>query len=199
MPSQRNIKQLAALKEKLEKAASGVFVDHTGLKVSDQQDLRGKLKGVDGDFLVAKNTLLSLAFQTMTNDELRMNNGKSKHSTFDIRHSKFLSGPTSLVLSYQDEILPIKVLAQFSKDHEKPVIKGGFLGGKPLTGEEVLRISQLPSKEELLSQLVRQMQAPMVGLVNVLNGTMEKLVWALVNIEDQKSKIKDTNEKPKIN
>lgn len=165
MPSQRNIQQLAVLKEKLEKAASGVFVDHSGLKVSDQQVLRAKLREVDGDFLVAKNTLLSLALEQIHNAQRTTHNA--------------LSGPTSLVLSYQDEILPIKILAEFSKAHEKPTIKAGFLGEKPLTKEEVLMLANLPGKDELIGMLMARLQSPAYGLVNVLSGNIRKLVYAL--------------------
>ena len=157
MPSQRNVQQLADLKVKVSGAKSMIFADHSGMSVVEQQDLRAKLKAVGGELMVAKNTLLKLA----------------------LGQKELFQGPTSIVIARDDEILPIKVLAEFAKGHEKPTIKAGFLGEKSLSVAEIVQLAQLPGKEELLGQLLRQMQAPAVGLVRVLNGTMEKLVWAL--------------------
>lgn len=172
MPSQRNVDQLKVLQEKFSRAKSVVFVDHNGMSVADMQVLRAGVRDAGGEVTVAKNTLLKRMLQKqMPNDELRMTNGDA--------HSAFLHGPTSILFSYQDEILPIKVLAKFSADHEKPVIKAGFLGEKPLTKEEVIELSKLPGFNELIVKLMGTMQGPMYGLVSVLQGNARKLVWIL--------------------
>ena len=61
--------------------------------------------------IIAKNTLLRLALKAENNE--------------------LMIGPTAVLLAYQDEVLPIKVLAEFAKANEKPIIKGGLLGDTP--------------------------------------------------------------------
>lgn len=158
MPSQRNIQQLEALKDKLSRAKSIVLSDHSGMDVSSQQKLRTLAKEAGGEFLVTKNTLLGLALGQSTN-------------TFD--------GPTSVLCSYQDELSPLKILVKFSEEHEKPIIKAGFLGKMPLSVDEIRQLSSLPGFSELVAQLVGTLQGPMYGLRNVLAGNMKKLILVL--------------------
>lgn len=177
MPSQRNIQQLFELKDKVARAKSIVFADYSGLNVAEQSDLRNKTSAVGGELTVAKNTLLKLALQErMTNVELKMMND---NSAFKIHNSEFLQGPTAVLFSYQDEILPLKILVEFGKNRDKPKVKGGMLGDKSLTVDEILELAELPSKPELLVRLMRQIQGPMYGLVRVLEGNIQKLVYVL--------------------
>lgn len=158
MPSQRNVQQLGDLKDKLTRAKSVVFADHSGMSVAQQQELRKGVLDAGGEVTVAKNTLLKLALGQET---------------------PVLAGPTSVLFSYQDEVLPIKVLATFSQNNDKPVIKAGLLGDKPLTADQVKALSQLPGMDELLVKLMGQMQGPVYGMLNVLQGNIRKLVYAL--------------------
>ncbi len=177
MPSKRNIQQLADLKDRVSKAKSVVFTDNSGLNALGQSQLREKVVAAGGEMVIAKNTLFSLTFQDrMTNDELRM---KNDHSTFNIQHSTFLTGPTAVLFAYQDEVLPIKVLAEFAKANERPIIKGGLLGNSPLSAEQVMELAKLPGKLELLVKLMQQIQGPAYGLVRTLNGNVQKLVYVL--------------------
>ena len=158
MPSQRNIQQLADLKDRISKAKSIVFTDNSGLNALGQSQLREKVISAGGELVIAKNTLFSLAFEQ----------GK-----------KELIGPTAVLFAYQDEVLPIKVLAEFAKANEKPIIKGGLLGNTPLSAEQVMELAILPNKLELLVKLMQQIQAPAYGLVRTLNGNVQKLVYVL--------------------
>lgn len=164
MPSQRNINQLAGLKEKLGKARSMVFADYAGLSVGQQTVLRAKVAEAGGEFTVAKNTLLKLALE----------GPRAKGQGL-----RALTGPTAVLFSYQDEILPLKVMMEFAKGAEKPTVKGGFLGNQELTAEEVLELAKLPGKEELIVQLLGRMQSPIYGLRNVMEGNITKLVLVL--------------------
>ena len=182
MPSTRNIQQLADLKDRVAKAKSVVFTDNSGLNASGQAQLREKVIAAGGEMVIAKNTLLSLAFgEKIPNTEYRIPNKKldSPHSEFSIQNSEFLQGPTAVLFAYQDEVLPIKVLAEFTKANEKPIIKGGLLGNSPLSAEQVMELAKLPGKLELLVKLMQQMQAPAYGLVRTLNENIQKLAYVL--------------------
>ena len=159
MPSKRNVQQLTDLKDRVAKAKSVVFTDNSGLNASGQAQLREKVVTAGGEMIIAKNTLLRLALKTENNE--------------------LMVGPTAVLLAYQDEVLPIKILAEFAKTNEKPVIKGGLLGDTPLSAEQVMELAKLPSKLELLVKLMQQIQGPAYGLVRTLNGNMQKLVYVL--------------------
>ena len=93
-------------------------------------------------------------------------------------NKELISGPTAvLFFRYQDEVIPIKVLAEFAKANERPIIKGGLLGNTPLSAQQVMELAKLPSKLELLVKLMQQIQAPAYGLVRTLNGNIQKLVY----------------------
>ena len=159
MPSKRNVQQLTSLKDRVAKAKSVVFTDNSGLNALGQSQLREKVISVGGELVIAKNTLLRLAIQTENNE--------------------LMTGPTAVLFAYQDEVLPIKVLAEFAKTNERPIIKGGLLGNTPLSAEQVMELAKLPGKLELLVKLMQQIQAPAYGLVRTLNGNIQKLVYVL--------------------
>lgn len=127
--------------------------------------------------MVAKNTLLSLALgpgsESGTDDKEQVVNG--------------LQGPTSILFSYQDEMLPLKVLAKFSQEHDKPIIKAGFFGGKPLSADEVKELAMLPGLAELMAQLIRKLQGPMYGFAGVLQGNLRKFICVLNAIKDKRT------------
>ena len=171
MPSQRNINQLSALKDKFSRAKSVVFADHSGMSVPDTQALRQGVKDAGGEMTVAKNTLLKLALEQ---------GPRAKGQGL-----RELAGPTSVLFAYQDEILPIKVLAKFAADHDKPLIKAGLLGSESLTAEQIKELASLPGFNELLVKFMGQMQGPAYGLVGVLQGNIRKLVLVLKAISSK--------------
>src|SRR3972149_194615 len=108
----KNEETVESLVEKFNKAKTVVLTDQSGLSVSLSSELKKKLRAVDAESLVAKNTLFKIASK------------RSGHSIPD----EALEGPTAALFAYGDEISPIKELAAFAKTTEKPKIKVGFLG-----------------------------------------------------------------------
>ncbi|MBU2052134.1 MAG: 50S ribosomal protein L10 [Patescibacteria group bacterium] len=157
MPSEKNITTVNLLKTKLAQAKSIVLSDASGLSVNLQRELRQKVKLAGGELIVIKNTLLKLALGV----------------------KELLPGPTITLLAYEDEIAPIKALAEFAKAHELPKIKAGFLAKEPLSKEQVEMLANLPTKIELLGQTVATLNSPISGLVNVLAGNIRKLIYVL--------------------
>jgi len=168
MPSAKNVAQLQVVEEKVKKAKSVVFTNYEGLTVAQQTKLRAELKASGGEFLVAKNTLISRVFGK---DELK----------------KTLQGQTGVVFSYDDEVGGIKKVVEFAKKAEKPEIKVGFMGGKFLSLDEIKELAKLPSKLELIATLISRLQGPAYGLVNVLNANARNLVYALKALEKKKA------------
>lgn len=166
MPNTQNQAVLAELTEKAARAKSIALIDYSGTTVNDQVELRDKVKSAGGEVRVAKNTLIKLA----------LNQDALKDS---------LEGMTALVFSYEDEVGALKPLVSFHKDNEKLVIKQGVLGDKVLSAAEVIKLSELPGKDQLIATLISRLQGPSYGMVNVLKAGQRNLVQVLRAITEK--------------
>jgi len=173
MPNPKKIAIVSNLKDKIKKAKSLVFVDYKGLTHQQLEELRKNLKD-RGEFEVTKNTLIKIALRP----DLVGTQGKP----LDLD----LAGPTGVLFSYEDEISPLSEMAKFIKKFQLPKIKFGIFGGKIYSETEVIRLSLLPGKEVLLSQVVGGIKTPLNGLVYCLNGNLEKLVVTLEEIRKKR-------------
>lgn len=162
MPSAKILEQkkavVADLAEKLKGAAAGVFVSYEGITVEEDTKLRKELREAGVEYSVVKNTLTRLAAKEAGIEGL----------------DDILNGTTALGISKDDAVAPARVLAKFAKDHKKFVIKSGFMDGKVLSVEEVDAIATLPSREQLLGQLLSVLNGNLSGLARALNAIAEK-------------------------
>jgi len=166
MPNQKNIHQLAELIKELSDSKAVILTEYAGLTVSEQNQLRAEAAKNDSVFVVAKNNLLRLALKE-TNAEL-----------VDTLKA-FLQGPTAVLFSKKDAVAGAKVVMNFAKDHESLKVKSGIMDGKTITQVEITTLSKLPGREELLSRLLAQLQAPAQALVRQLNAPVQNLVYGL--------------------
>lgn len=173
MPSKKNISEVENLATKLEKSKSVVLADYKGLTVAQITKLRNQISDSGAEMKVTKNTLLSLALT------------KAGFPKEEIKDQ--LLGPTATIFSYEDEVAPLKITAEFGKDNQFPSFKAGFLGKTFLSADKVKELSQLPSREVLLAKLVGTLNAPLYGLAVVLQGNLRKLVYVLKAIEKNKN------------
>lgn len=168
MPNSKNTQNLSLIKDKLVQAKSILVVDYTGTTVNEQSEFRRQLKKVGGEFFVTKNTLIGLGFDNKPEVKAALN------------------GMNALILSYDDEVSAVKVTYDFIKDKEKLAVKIGYLDGKFLTAKETKALSKTPSKQELMSMLVRTLNAPATNLVSVLKANIRDLTYVLHAIADKK-------------
>lgn len=171
MANPKNQASVAALRELLADAKTFFVVDYQGLSAGDLGTLRASVREAGGRLLVAKNTLINVVLKEQGIDG------------FDAT----LQGPTALVLIEDDPVAPAKALTDFAKDHPKelPAAKGGLLQGGQVGPEALARIAKLPTRDELLSELVGVLQAPMQQLVGVLEGPQRDLVSVMNNYAEK--------------
>lgn len=169
MPTDKKIETVKELSEKAAKATSIILADYRGLKHKQMEELRRTLKKANGELVVAKNRLLLRALG---------DNAKA------LEHS--LSNSTAALFSFADEVAPLKELVKFFKSANIGKTKAGLLGNRALTDTEVMRLSELPGRKQLLGQLVGQLNAPIQGLHYAASWNMNKLVWALNSIKTKK-------------
>ncbi|MCF8036915.1 MAG: 50S ribosomal protein L10 [Desulfobacteraceae bacterium] len=147
-----------------------ILVDYKGLDVLKINELRTRLRDAGVEFQVVKNTLLTRAAQETDVELIR----------------EHFEGPSAVAMSYEDPVVPAKALCGFAKDNDKLEIKAGVMGGSVLDAEAIKRLSELPSREVLLGQVLGTMNAVPGGLVRALANVPERLLYALQAIKDQK-------------
>ncbi len=152
------------LEEEFAKCNVGILIDYRGLPTPEMTALRRKLQESGNKYRVVKNTLARLAAEKA---------GKSAlGSSFE--------GPMAIALGYGDITTPAKVLADYIRDSKVNLnIKGGFLGDRLLTPEEVTTLATLPSREILLARVIGQMNTPITVLVGTLSNPIRGLIRVL--------------------
>lgn len=158
------------LKDKINSANVLILSDYRGVTVKEITELRKKLHAEDSEFKIIKNTLLQRAFKEAGFSEL----------------DPHLAGPTGLLLGYKDPLAPLKALVTFIKEAEKGEIKAGVIEKALVDAKGLSEIAKLPPKEVLIAKVVGGLKFPLYGLVNVLQGNIRKLVYALNAIVEKK-------------
>ena len=158
--------------ERLTRAKAVFLADFRGMTVDKATTLRNGLRGASVEYKVFKNTLLDRAAQGTDMECL----------------SPYLTGPTSIAITYDDPVSAAKVLSKFAKDPQgKFVLKVGVLSGKLLDVKQIQALAELPSREVLLAKMLGSMQAPATNFVGVLAALPGSLVRVLDAIRVQKS------------
>ena len=156
---------LKELKEKMAKKKAMIFVDFKGLKVKDLSKLRRELKKDDSVFMVAKKTLMKIA--------LEENNIKADPEKME--------GEIALVFGFKDELSSIKTVYNLSKENKNLKVLGGYIESQPelLASEDIILMGQLPSKQELIGQLLGSISAPISNFTYVLQANIKGLIRVL--------------------
>lgn len=162
--------KIEELAGKVERAKTITFADYRGLTAEQIAELRRKIKTQGGEMIVTKNTLVQRAL------------AKHGHKV-DI---KKLEGPTATIFAYEDEIAPIREIAESAKITELPKFKLGFFGRDPLDIAALEQLAKLPGKNVLQGKLVGILVSPIYGIVSVLSANLNNLVYALDQIRIQK-------------
>jgi len=158
------------LEEKFKKQKIAIIADFRGVNVARLTGLRREMKKVGAEFKVAKKTFLRLAF-------------KSAGIEYD---PKELDGEIGVIFGYEDQIAPAKALTKFLKENKTFKVLKGLLDGKFLTAPEVETLAKMPSREQLLGQLVWTLNSPIRGFHTVLSANMRNLAVVLNKIKDKK-------------
>ena len=144
-------------------------VDYRGISVPQAAELRTKLREADATFRVTKNTLSERAADQADAPGLK----------------DFLQGPTAMTFVRGDAAAAAKALADFNRTSGLLTFKGGWMNGAPLTADQVIAISRLPSREVLYGRLVGMVASPLTGLAAGLSNLISGLGRQLQQIADQ--------------
>jgi large subunit ribosomal protein L10 len=168
MPTERKVAVVEELTRKLGQTQLTIVADYRGLTVADMQNLRGQLRPHGAEMQVAKNTLTLIA--------ARQNGQQALEPV--------LSGPTALVFAGDNLAAAAKTVTDFARTSRIMSVRGGLLGTRLITADEVTALATLPAKPQLQAELLGALTGPVSGLIGLFNSVAQ----SLVSILDQKAK-----------
>ena len=150
--------------------SSGVVViaHYEGMTVKQMQDLRAKMREVGGSVRVAKNKLAKIALE-----------GKPGSKMGDL-----LTGMTVFAYS-EDPVAAAKVTEAYAKGNDKFVILGGAMGNDVLDQAGVKAVASMPSREELIAQIVSCIGAPASNIAGAIGAPASNIASILSTIEEK--------------
>ena len=157
---------VADLTELLTNSKMTVFAKYQGLTVAELQELRKAARENGVKIKVVKNRLVRVAMGEI--------------AVYKDTDTSGLSGQLLYAVSDSDEVMPAKILAEFAKTHEALEISGAFNdAGQNLEVAEVKALAALPSKNELIAQVVAQLLSPVTDSISGLSGGLSGVISGL--------------------
>jgi large subunit ribosomal protein L10 len=151
---------LVGYQAKITKAQLVIWANYKGLKVTQIQDLRKRLRVCGAEAAVVKNSLMRKALE-------------GEHMQYD--HA-MMSGPVVVTFVHGDIPAAVKVLNDFARERDIAfVLKGGLLSGRVITLDQIKALVSLPSRQVMLAKVVGGIQAPLSGFVGVLASVLRGL------------------------
>jgi len=162
---------VADLRERINKAPVVYLTDFTGLNVKAITQLRRSLRASGAEYVVVKNRLARLAFGDTELPNIFQD----------------MTGPTGVILGYDDVVAPAKAVTDFAKDHDKrPVFKLGILENEILQPEQIDRLAKLPPREQLLAELAGAMSAPVSMLAMALEAKLQEMAGLIDALREKR-------------
>jgi large subunit ribosomal protein L10 len=164
-----SIAEIAALLEK----ASGLYLaDFSGMTVEQANNLRREFHRIGAEYKVVKNTLARRAFDRIGGyDEV----------------SKYLVGPTGIVIGYDDPIAPARTIKKFTETTQKPSVKACIIEKQIFDGSRLAEVASLPTRLDLMAGIIGAIQSPMAGLAGVVSALARDIVTLVDAIEKKKA------------
>ncbi len=156
----------AELDERVAGAVYMILADYTGMNMPQTTELKKSLRENDASFNVVNNRLLNRALNGEVAD--------------------LLKGQTAMIYGSGDVVEVAKIVKKFSTQNKTATVKGGLLEGKVITGDQVIELAKLPSKDVLRAMLLGTLQAPCSQLVGVLDQKVASLVYVLDAVRAKK-------------
>lgn len=161
---------IEALKDRVARASIAVVTDFKGLTVEEVTALRVKLREQGVDYQVVKNTLARIALTDSPHDSIK----------------ERFKEQCAIAFGFDDPVAAAKALVDYAKTNKKFVIRFASLQGKVIDGDGVKSLSTLPSKPQLLAQVLGTMNAVPTNFVSVLANVPRGMLNVLTALKDKK-------------
>ena len=156
-----------SLSEQFQSINSAFLINYKGLKVVDATELRRKIRGIDGRYVVVKNTLAMRAAKQTKLEQLE----------------PFFKGPTAVAYHPKDVVGLAKLLTEIGKGNPNFAFKAALVEGKIVLPSEIQALADMPPREVLLSKLVFLLKAPVQRLTMVLKAPVRNLGLVLKQVQ----------------
>lgn len=154
---------VAEFTELLTNAKTTAFATYQGLSVADLQVLRAQAREADVTLKVVKNRLVRVVLASI--------------DAYKDLDTTSLNGQLLYAVSAEDEVIPAKVLNDFAKKNDALVIAGGISRESGLmTADDVKALAALPSKSQLIAEVIAQLLSPVHDVTNALSGNLHALL-----------------------
>ncbi|MFH1223200.1 MAG: 50S ribosomal protein L10 [Pseudomonadota bacterium] len=158
-------------REKFESSQAFFITHNLGLTAAEVTALRKEIRTSGGELKVIKNTLVRRAIGDL-----------SYHKDIDAD----LNGPVAVAFSYQDPAAVAKAVLKYVDDRKKFEIISGIYGSKKMSAKEIVALSKLPGRKELLTQTVRTIAAPLQNFMGVMSAVPRDFLNVLTAIKGKK-------------
>ncbi|HEX8582546.1 MAG TPA: 50S ribosomal protein L10 [Acidimicrobiales bacterium] len=176
-PRPEKVAVVDEVREKLSSADAAVVTEYRGLNVAAMATLRRSLRDAGGEYKIYKNTLVRFAVRDLGLDGAE----------------ELLTGPTAIAFvttrpdgAGGDPVTVAKALRDFARTNPSLVLKGGLLGEKVLSAEDVRALADVAPREELLARLAGGFAAPMRQFAGLLQALPRNFAYGLQALIDQR-------------
>jgi large subunit ribosomal protein L10 len=160
-----------SLVQKLEGVSDLLAGSTMGLTSEEAVRFRAALREKNMRALVVKNSMCARAF-----DELGLGDGAKT----------LLDGPTTLFFGGETLVDTAKVVLGQAKEYAKKItVRGGLADGEVLAGDDVVALSKLPSREELIGMIVGGLLSPVSSVVGALVAPAQQVASQIEKISER--------------
>lgn len=170
MAKPEKIAAVAEIKERIENSEIAIATKYIGINVAEVTELRRILREAGIEYKVYKNNLARRALAEL-----------DLESAADC-----MDGPTAWAFG-SDPVAPAKIFKDFSKKAKEVGMVGGVLNGSVITADQLKALASLPSRDQLLAQVVGTIAAPLRNFVGTLNAVPRNLVSVIDQIQKKKA------------
>jgi large subunit ribosomal protein L10 len=147
-----------------------VVVGNAGLTVAEISELRSELRSTGAQFKVIKNRLAKIAITGQPGEKI----------------AALFKGPTAIAFA-EDPVAAAKAVDKFAKKNDRLLVLGGAMGAETFDKAGVAALAAMPSREELLGQIVTAIMSPAANLVSAITSPGAQLAGILETLEEREA------------
>lgn len=174
-PRPEKVAVVEEVQEKLAAAEAAIITEYRGMTVAQMSGLRRQLREQGGEYRVYKNTLVRIAANNLQLDL-----------------DALLVGPTAIAFvgtkvdgSSGDIAGVAKALRGYSREVPALIVKGGVLGTRTIDAEDARNLADMPSREQVLSQLAGLLEAPLAQMASLIEAPVRDIAYAVQALVDK--------------
>jgi large subunit ribosomal protein L10 len=159
MPTERKATLISELEELVSRSTVTISASYRGMTVAEMTTLRRRMRDAGVELRVVKNTLFRMAAERGGKPEL----------------SRIVEGPTALVFGFAGPNEPATAIGEYMRTGRTPLsLTGAYFDGQILPASGVAELASLPTRPQLLSQFMGDLQSPLAVLAGLINGTLRE-------------------------